>query len=233
MLEEPLVLLRDHAELYRVQFPGDAIPVKPPIDIVALLNFDQSYGCRGGSGKIASPSPTMSIEAQPASGQLERVANLFFDKMQELHLSQQRMLECFVSGGSQAMPSTIGAGGGLRFPVKRLPTISFDSDKDNSSVVTVVSTTPPKPSLAVVSQSPRNEEPPADAVPGPALAGSPADPASPHPASPGAAVPLPAGGSGARFSTLELLELLDEREAEKKGRVRGEVAALVLFDLLT
>ena len=124
MVEDPLVFLRDHAELYRLQYPGDALPVKAPIDMFALLNFDQSYGCRGGAVKGSSQTPTLTLEQPAAGGQLERVANLFFEKMQDMYTSQQRMLECLLTGGSTPKLGAIGTDGHTRYPVKRLPTIT-------------------------------------------------------------------------------------------------------------
>ena len=221
MAEEPLVLLRDHAELYRLQFPGDALPVKAPTDIVALLDFDQSYGCRGGAVQGSSQAPTLNLEPPAAGGQLERVANLFFEKMQDVCNSQQRMLECFMTGGSTAKFGAMATDGRPRFPVKRLPTITFGSDggSDGGESSTLVAT-PQRPSLPSTSSSPAAAAASASglaiplALPAPLLV-----PSTPPPV----IVASTQGSTGARFSSLELLDMLDEREADKKERGRAQV----------
>ena len=45
---------RDYPAIFQGMFRGDELPITPPIDVNALMQFDQSYGCRGGSTKVSS-----------------------------------------------------------------------------------------------------------------------------------------------------------------------------------
>ena len=228
--EDPLVLLRDYPELYKAQFPGEAIAIKPPIDMAAIMSFDLSYNCRGGAGKGAPAAPpTLQLEQGPGIGQMERVANLFMEKMQDITTSQQRMFEVFMMGGAnqQRPQPALTAAANMNqalssFPVRRMPTITFGHDTGSESDAR----TPPRGAFAleVTPGTPGSASPvpalvglstPGSASSLPALVGlSSSASALVGPSSEASAL-VPASGSHSE-SVKDMLSMLDEREEEKK-----------------
>lgn len=64
---------RDFPAIFQGMFRGSELPVAPPIDVNALMQFDQSYGCRGGSTKTA----TFKLPDGPASPKRHEVKPSF------------------------------------------------------------------------------------------------------------------------------------------------------------
>jgi hypothetical protein len=90
---DPLTLLRDHGAMFHNVFAEKATPVAPRIQLGDVLEFNHSYGCRGG-GRHTVPAT-----AQLALGMPDTAVQQVADVM----ASQQRMIEQMLahSAGSQ------------------------------------------------------------------------------------------------------------------------------------
>ncbi len=90
---DPLTLLRDHGDMFRNVFAAKATPVTPRIQLRDVLDFDHTYGCRGG-GRHTAPAT-----AQLALGMPDTAVQQVADVM----ASQHRMIEQMLahSAGSQ------------------------------------------------------------------------------------------------------------------------------------
>ena len=115
--ESPAEFCRDHRVLFVTTFPDGTLPVAPPpVDITALVSYDSTYGCRGGTKGVttmqAPTAPPPVVAAIGPNDATERVANQFMASMQAMSQGQQRMLECLMmtSGhGNQRVPKAMGA----------------------------------------------------------------------------------------------------------------------------
>ena len=101
---DPLDCCRDFPQTFGAMFPGGMKPVSPPpIDIHAVMAFDQTYGCRGGKTKTQSAVPGwMEAMAGPRLATSPKKESTSFDKMASQMMAQQtRLLELVLgSGGS-------------------------------------------------------------------------------------------------------------------------------------
>ena len=139
--EEPLHLLRDHPLLYKNMYRQGTEPSRPPVDIQRIHELDSTYRCRGGAvrdqptgGARVHAAPVVDIT--PSSGGsmagMERLANLFMDRLGTLQDSQQRLLELVVTGSGTGSRQNVDLSAladmqpGRRNPIRRTPTLTFD-----------------------------------------------------------------------------------------------------------
>lgn len=149
--QNPLQLLRDHEQVFKAHFKNST-PIACKIDLPYLHQFDMSYSCRmGGSAKQStqldvSPAPQrQGLMMLQDSSPLERVANMFMDRMESIQQTQQQMFQMYISGsagssGSLALSSAAEASS-RRFQTRRLPTLDLT------------------PQLALAKQVPRIDSP--------------------------------------------------------------------------
>ena len=101
---DPLDCCRDFPQTFVAMFPGGIKPVNPPpIDIHAVMAFDQTYGCRGGKTKTQSAVPGwMEAMAAPRLATSPKKEATGFEKMaSQMMAHQTRILELVLgSGGS-------------------------------------------------------------------------------------------------------------------------------------
>ena len=141
--DQPLLLLRDYEVLYRSFYKDGAEPCQPAVDPKRIRELDCTYSCRGGQvprTPTAAPAAAQSMEvaslSSPMAG-MERVANLFMDRLGSLQSSQQKLLELLVTGGASSglqQSVNLNALADLsspqqrRTPTRRQPTITFAAD---------------------------------------------------------------------------------------------------------
>ena len=79
---KPLQLMQSHELLFKQCFK-ELLPVDLVVPEAVILEFDQTYACRGGGRSAESPKavPTIATEVSPGSS-LERLASLFMDRIE-------------------------------------------------------------------------------------------------------------------------------------------------------
>ncbi len=124
----PLQMLQEYPDTFRVAFgsSSQSSPIPCPIDMIKLLSFDQSYGCRGGARHVpaAVAGPRRVLARQPSEqGPAERMAGLFMGRMESIFSSIMN------NNGANCGP---GIGRGLSAFAnssdlgRRMPTIEFE-----------------------------------------------------------------------------------------------------------
>ena len=181
--DAPLLLLRDYDVLYRSFYKDGAEPCPPPVDPRLIHELDSSYCCRG--GQVARPQVTAPAVAQtldvgsPISpmASMERVANIFMDRLGSLQSSQQKLIEIMITGNAssgQHQSLNLNASADMappqlrRTPTRRQPTITFSSA--GLADDRVASANDSEPALAVVPAALPSSS--ASALPGPQVASS-------------------------------------------------------------
>ena len=126
----PIALLRDHPATYKAHFLDGCEPVECATSIDFLRRVDLSYSCRGGCARLGGSPPSMALctttpqlAVDTNHGQLERMANMFMDRIGSIQTNQQRMVEMCLGGNSQIRMSDIST----RLQTRRLPTLQFES----------------------------------------------------------------------------------------------------------
>ena len=116
--KSPLLCLRNHELLYRSFYVGDSEPVEARVNIEALMDFDNSYSCRGGVPKhsnCAAERTQQTTNIDP----MERLARFCME-------TQERMMESLFQPQRRApLPN-------LRIlePRRRLPNVTTDADTE-------------------------------------------------------------------------------------------------------
>jgi hypothetical protein len=139
----PVEFLRDFSGIYHLHYGGSDAPVPVPAGLLKKLTaLDMSYSCRHGrvmalqpAGSASSSSGQMQLAVSDSP--MERVANLFMNRMESMAAAQQRMMELMMGGGAMdrrgaMQPRSLAAlSNGGDFAARRPPSIVFE-DADGS-----------------------------------------------------------------------------------------------------
>jgi hypothetical protein len=156
---DPLALLRDHGDMFRNVFAEKATPVTPRIQLRDVLDFDHTYGCRGG-GRHTVPATAQLTLGMPDTA-VQQVADVM--------ASQQRMIEQMLanSAGSQhsgnRYPKALDLmmmGGGHSSGSNRFAQLLDAPSTVAMSVLPVLGNSPPavQPQLQLLSQPPVQQQ---------------------------------------------------------------------------
>ena len=95
--DTPLQLLRDHEVIYQSFYKDGDEPSKPPVDTSAIWDLDRSYHCRAAANlgqvvsRVQAVQPVEVATVPPPIAGIERVANIFMDRLGSLQNSQQKI----------------------------------------------------------------------------------------------------------------------------------------------
>ena len=213
--DAPLQLLQRYPDTFRVAFgsSSQSSPIPCPIDMIKLLAFDQSYGCRGGARHVpaAVAGPRRVLARQPSEqGPAERMASLFMGRMENIFSS---IMNNGANNGGPGMGRGLSAFANSSDLGRRLPTISFEPPGGEQLAL-------PAPMLQMLA-------PPAYLQPGAAAISD----ASLQPTAAPVSLQL-ASTAAPADSDLEassemagMLDMLTAREGEKKAAAKAAAAA--------
>ena len=177
--ESPMEMLRQYPAVYMKVFPGESnnpVDSSTVFDMTALLSYNNSYGCRGGSrgtmpmaqgGK--APIPTIPSIAVDNTNVMERFAGTVMQNMQHMMDNQRKMMEAFVMAPQPSqgrMPralSTLMLEDRAAHSAPNTPMLALPSPPDhivpttpsNTRQVESIDTPPPDSSESLVMGSPR------------------------------------------------------------------------------
>ena len=126
--DSPLQLMQEYPDTFRVAFgsSSQSSPIPCPIDMIKLLSFDQSYGCRGGARHVpaAVAGPRRVLARQPSEqGPAERMAGLFMGRMENIfsYIMNNNGANCGlgIGRGLSAFANRSDLG-------RRMPTVEFE-----------------------------------------------------------------------------------------------------------
>ncbi len=126
--DAPLQLMQQYPDTVRVAFgsSSQSSPIPCPIDMIKLLSFDQSYGCRGGARHVpaAVAGPRRVLARQPSEqGPAERMAGLFMGRMENIfsYIMNNNGANCGlgIGRGLSAFANSSDLG-------RRMPTVEFE-----------------------------------------------------------------------------------------------------------
>jgi hypothetical protein len=220
--ENPHQLLKDHEPVYKTVFRVSVPEVASDhIDVRLLQLVDMSFTCRGGAPKqslqpaqVATPQQ-LALRSQPAGSSascisletspVERLANMFMQKMESISMAQQRMFTVMMSGGlgpaaagpSRAL-SALSFGEQPLPPLqpRRLPTMAFVEElPENAPLQQLAIAAPPAASITT---------PPAAVV-----AAAPTEPAA-----------TPAKAASVARDITDMLDMLSARKEDRKDTTK-------------
>ena len=145
--DSPSQLQHEYPDMFRAAVVSSGPPAISRLDIPSVIDFDQSYGCRGGRPvsvpksrtlqrqSSSSSAPVLNLSTRSADGMAaERFATHLLRQMEMMASSQQRMMELM-------MGHTSGVG------VGRLPRCLEDRRPPSTQSTVALALPPPPPQL--------------------------------------------------------------------------------------